>query len=109
MIATMAFDQLHDPSRREDEIEMRRVPTDISNPLHRSSQVTSSRVPLVVRTTRVIETLMMKIVKERMPVNASFFLTSIDAFQRRCIDIRITGALSDFAFELRMRRIIITY
>lgn len=44
---------------------------------------------------------MMIIVKEKMPVNASFFLTSIDAFQRRLVDIKITGALSEVAVEFR--------
>lgn len=81
-----------------------RVPTVISSPLHRRSQVRSSPGSLVVRTTRMIETLMMNTVKEKMPVKASFFLTSIDAFQRRFVDIKITGALSDFAIDFSMRR-----
>ena len=52
-----------------------------------------------MRTTLVIETPMMNVVKEKMPVNASFFLTSIDAFQRMFIDIRMTCALSDSALR----------
>lgn len=57
----------------------------------------------------MIATPMMKIVKEKMPVNASFFLTSIDAFQRRFVDIRITGGLSDFAIGLHTRHRVMTY
>ena len=41
----------------------------------------------------MIETLMMKIVKQKMPISASFFRNSTEAFQRRLIDIRITSAL----------------
>lgn len=88
---------------------MKCVPTVISSPLHRRSQVRSSRGPLVVRTTRVIETLMTNIVKEKMPVNASFFLTSINAFQRRFVDIRITSELSDSAIESQMSHKVMTY
>lgn len=47
----------------------------------------------------MIETPMMNTVKENMPVNASFFLIPIDAFQRRFVDIKITGALSNSAIE----------
>ena len=57
----------------------------------------------------MIETPMMNIVKENMPVNASFFLTPIDAFQRRFVDIKITSALSDSAIELLTRRRVLTY
>ena len=59
--------------------------------------------------TRTIETLMMNMVKENMPANASFFLTSIDAFQRRYVDSSITGAFSDFAIGFSMRRRVVTY
>lgn len=52
---------------------------------------------------------MMNMVKEKMPVNASFFLTSIDAFQRRYVDMSITGAFSDFAIDFSMRRRVLTY
>ena len=38
----------------------------------------------------MIATLMMNIVKEKIADSASFFRYSIDAFQRRSIDIRIT-------------------
>lgn len=52
---------------------------------------------------------MMNSVKEKMPVNANFFLISIDAFQRMFVDIKITGALSDYALQLQMRRRVKTY
>lgn len=45
----------------------------------------------------MMEKLMMNAVKQKMPVRASFFRNSTDAFQRRFVDIRITGALSEFA------------
>ena len=48
-------------------------------------------------------------VKEKMPVNASFFLIPIEAFQRRFVDIRITGAFSEFTVEYETRRRFMTY
>lgn len=57
----------------------------------------------------MIETLIMSIVKEKIPVNASFFLTSIEAFQRKFVDIRITGVMSDLAIETATRRRPMTY
>ena len=44
----------------------------------------------------MMEKLMMNAVKQNMPVSASFFRSSTDAFQRRFVDIRITGMLSGF-------------
>lgn len=75
------------------EVEYECVPTVISSPLQRRSQVTSSRDPLVVRTTRTMEKPMMNAVKQKMPVRANFFRSSTDAFQRIFVDIRITGAV----------------
>lgn len=43
----------------------------------------------------MIEKLMTNIVKEKMPISASFFRSSIDAFQRRFVDSRITAASSN--------------
>ena len=40
-----------------------------------------------------MDTQMTNTVKEKMPVSANFFLISMEAFQRRFIEIRITGAL----------------
>ena len=48
-------------------------------------------------------TLMTNIVKEKMADNASFFRYSIDAFQSRVVDIRITCVLLDTAFNFRIR------
>lgn len=53
----------------------------------------------------MMEKLMMNAVKQKMPVSASFFRSSIDAFQRRFVDIKITGALSGFAIQTRTHRI----
>ena len=44
----------------------------------------------------MIETPMMIIVKEKMPVSANFFRYSIDAFQRRFVDTKMTCALSGY-------------
>ena len=52
----------------------------------------------------MIETLMMMIVKQNIAVSASFFRNSTDAFQRRFVDIRITGQLLDFAIRTQKRR-----
>ena len=49
----------------------------------------------------MIEKLMTNIVKEKMPISASFFRSSIDAFQRRFVESRITVALSDSFFHKR--------
>ena len=38
----------------------------------------------------MIETLMMNIVKQKIPVSASFFRSSTDAFHRRVVEITIT-------------------
>lgn len=57
----------------------------------------------------MIETLMMNIIKQKMPVSASFFRNSTDVFQRRFVDTRITGTSSGFATCMRMRRIRDTY
>lgn len=54
----------------------------------------STRESLVVRTTLTIETLMTNMVNEKIPVSANLFRYSIDAFQRRFIDTKITCALS---------------
>ena len=43
----------------------------------------------------------MNMVKEKMPVNANFFRYSIDAFQRRFVDTRITFALSGLVFSCK--------
>ena len=86
---------------RLDEVRYGCIPTATSSPLHRRSQVRSSREPLVVRTTLMIETLMMNMVKEKMPVSANFFRYSIDAFQRRFVDTKIPCALSGLIFECK--------
>ena len=52
---------------------------------------------------------MTTIVKEKMPVSANFFLISIEAFQRRFIEIRITGVLSGRLILFQMRRTSRTY
>ena len=57
----------------------------------------------------MIETLIMTIVKEKMPVNASFFLTSMDAFHRKNVDIRITAAMSDLVIQIAMRHRLMPY
>ena len=97
-MATAAFDQLRHGGGRQAEMGDERVPTVISSPLQRRSQVRSIRCPLVVRTTRMTETLMTNIVKEKMPVRASFFRSSIDAFHRRLADSSITSVSSDLAY-----------
>ena len=107
-IARDLLDQLCIEAER-DEIECESVPTVISSPLHSRSQVRSRRGPSVVRTIRMIETLMMNIIKQKMPVSASFFRNSTDAFQRRFVDTRITGTSSGFATCMRMHRIRDTY
>lgn len=49
----------------------------------------------------MIEMLMINMVKEKMPVSANFFRYSIDAFQRRFVDTKITCALSGLIFECK--------
>ena len=52
---------------------------------------------------------MMKIVKEKMPLSANFFLNSIEAFQRRFVDTKITDCLSNFAPTFRLaHRLLLT-
>ena len=52
-----------------------------------------------------MDTQMTIIVKEKMPMSANFFLISIEAFQRRFIEIRITGTLSGGMILFQMRRV----
>ena len=52
-----------------------------------------------------MDTQMTNIVKEKMPMSANFFLISIEAFQRRFTEIRITGNLSGGVILFQMRRV----
>ena len=52
---------------------------------------------------------MTDIVKEKMPVSASFFFIPIEAFQRIFVDIRITSAFSGFTIGHETRLRFMTY
>ena len=51
----------------------------------------------------MMATLMMNIVREKTANNASFFRYSMDAFQRRFVDIRMTCVSLDVAFNFQLR------